>query len=349
MATPREREETSGLEKEFDLASFFQSYMAGIEASKANAAAQINASYDKLTDAAGLQKVQIDQNADRSFRDIYANAKASAINQNEQLAAMGLAKGTADAPSSGYSETSRVRADNAMRENLSRTAQARDGNLAAVDLQIGQINAERAKELSEMEREYSNQLFGAMNALMQTEFDYYVWQKEFDDKQQSDEADAAREAQELAYQKELDAYRREQEAKEYDYRREQDLLEQKRWEAEFDHQKAQDALKQSNFLSEYALKKADQSKREEEKEQAQSKDRVRIPSAKELEEAAKEERFQRYLSFARSSASFPTTEAYASYFDQLYRQQDISEEQYRRALTSRGIPGNVIKVRLGLL
>lgn len=64
------------------------------------------------------QNALIGQQHDQAARDAYANARISAIGNNEALAAQGLAGGLYQNPTSGMSETSRVAQDNALRSNL---------------------------------------------------------------------------------------------------------------------------------------------------------------------------------------------------------------------------------------
>ncbi len=74
-----------------------------------------------------------------------------------------------------------------------------------------------------------------------------------------------------------------------------------------------------------------------------------VLSEKDLAQHKADMKFRQYLRFADSRASFPTPESYTAYFDQLYRQNDITAEQYRYALRQRSISDRVIDVRLGLL
>ena len=350
-----------------DLGSFFASYLASMEQAKANASAQINAAYDSLIQSTGAQKEMIKKQADENFRGIYSNAKVSALNHNEQLAAMGLSRGAAQPASSGYAETSRVRQDVALQNNLNAAAMNRDNNLAAVDSRISELNAQRGLELSGLEREFSGQYLNALQQSAQMEFDYYALQQEL----AADQAAANREDErwqaEFDYQKQLDAWERQQWESEYAYKQQKDALSQSNWEKEYAYQQRLDAQKQANWekeylyqqqqaaqkqknwLAEYLLKQGGGSKdvqtAEEEKQQ------VTVPQLSEaqLREMQSEERFQNYLRFAQSTASFQNDEAYASYFDQLYRQASITYEQYYRALRAREYSDYVIKLRSGLL
>lgn len=356
----------------FDLGEFFTSYMQAVENSKATATAQINSAYDSLVESTNAQKDQIDKQADKSFREIYANAKVSANNQNEQLAALGLSRGNAQANSSGYGETSRIRQDVAMQNNLSNAAAVRDSNLVAVDSQINEINAQRAKELAQAEQEYNSQYLSAVQQLMQTQYNYYTWQQEFDYQKQADALSQQNWQAQFDYQKEQDAlsqqnwqtqfdYQKQADVlsqqnwqAQFDYQKEQDALSQSNWQTEFNYQKSQDALEQQNWLAEYLLKQSQAAKSSSgssDSDAAKNTDTAKTAQISNADLAAyqSEAKFNQYLQTAQSRASFPTDEAYASYFDQLYRQNDITSEQYQRALKQRGFSNNVINLRLGLL
>ncbi len=79
-------------------------------------------------------------------------ARISALGQEEKLAAAGLSSGSAyAAPTSGYTETSRVAADNNLRSNLN--------SLATTRMQQEQsARSDSAEEISQAEQDYSSSL-----------------------------------------------------------------------------------------------------------------------------------------------------------------------------------------------
>ncbi len=359
------------VDRGFSAASYLESYISAIESAKAAARAQINAGYDNLVSSTAANKEQIVKQADKSFRDIYANAKVSAVNQNEQLAALGLSRGNAKAANSGYGETSRVRLDTAMQNNLSGAAMNRDSNLALVDSKIADINAQRAKDLNNAESQYTSMYLNALQQASQMEFDYYQWQQEFDYQQQLDDRSQKNWQAQFDYQRAQDAISQSNWQDQFDYQKEQDALSQSNWQKQFDYQKTQDAVSQRNWETEFAYQKrqdaienarkaanASSSARssaksggkngsdaQEEKTQ-NAKTSKKTLSREESEALAQEQRYQRYLAFAQSAASFPTDEAYVAYFDQLYRERAITQEQYEDALTRRGFSPQSIARRL---
>ncbi len=358
------------VDKGFSAASYLESYISAIESAKAAARAQINASYDDLVSSTAANKDQIVKQADQSFRDIYANAKVSAVNQNEQLAALGLSRGSAKAANSGYGETSRVRLDTAMQNNLSGAAMNRDSNLALVDSKIADINAQRAKDLNNAESQYTSMYLNALQQASQLEFDYYQWQQEFDYQQQLDDRSQSNWQAQFDYQKAQDAISQSNWQSQLDYQKAQDAISQSNWQSQFDYQKAQDAQSQRNWETEFAYQKQQDAIANARKaasaasssaksgtgsntssadinQAAQSaQTQKKTLSEKESKALAQEQLYQRYLAFAQSTASFPTDEAYIAYFDQLYQSNAITVEQYEDALTRRGLSQRAISMRL---
>lgn len=417
LAPPIMKEDTPPVSKpNFNLGGYFDSFMGSINSAKDAVSNQINAAYDQLIQSTAAQKGEVRKQADSTFRDVYANARVSAINHNEQLAAMGLARGNGQNASSGYSETSRVRQDTAMQNNLTSVANTRDSNLAAIDQQINALNAQRAKELAAIESQYSAQSLQAMQHAAQMEFNYYTWQQEFDygklqdaqaqqnwqnqfDYQQWQDMQAQQNWQtkfdydksqdalnqknwqtKFDYDKRQDALNQKNWQTKFDYDKRQDALKQKNWQTKFDYDKQQDALNQQNWLDKFNYQKQQDAQAQKNwyanyllkqrpkksyggggssasnrgksgKSDKPDKSRLSPEQIQKLagQYDAQEAKFQEYLRFAGSVASFQDGEAYASYFDQLYRQTDITEDQYYRALHAKGYPDRVIKLRLNLM
>lgn len=121
------------------------------------------------------QNALIGQQYDQAARDAYANARISAIGNNEALAAQGLAGGLYQNPISGMSETSRVAQDNALRSNLLSVQIARQ----QATQQVAQdINALRAQGMYDAADLAASQAEALINLQMQLNEQQY--QREID-------------------------------------------------------------------------------------------------------------------------------------------------------------------------
>ncbi len=121
------------------------------------------------------QNALIGQQYDQAARDAYANARISAIGNNEALAAQGLAGGLYQSPTSGMSETSRVAQDNVLRSNLLSVQIARQ----QATQQVAQdINALRAQGMYDAADLAASQAEALINLQMQLNEQQY--QREID-------------------------------------------------------------------------------------------------------------------------------------------------------------------------
>lgn len=106
------------------------------------------------------QKAQLSREADAARGQAYTNARLSAIGNNEQLAANGLAGGLYQTPASGYSETSRTADNIAMRGNI--------GAVTASELQArAQIDAAVSELVAQGRLEDANLVANNAQALIQ--------------------------------------------------------------------------------------------------------------------------------------------------------------------------------------
>ena len=130
---------------------------------------------EKMIAAYGAQNATIDQQYDQAVRDAYANARLSAIGNNEVLAAQGLAGGLYQNPYSGYSETSRIAQDNAMRANMFAAQMARNQAKAEVERDILQLRAQGMYDAADLA---AAQMEALINLQMQ--LDEQKYQREID-------------------------------------------------------------------------------------------------------------------------------------------------------------------------
>lgn len=130
---------------------------------------------EKMIAAYGAQNATIDQQYDQAVRDAYANARLSAIGNNEALAAQGLAGGLYQNPYSGYSETSRIAQDNAMRANMFAAQMARNQAKAEVERDILQLRAQGMYDQADLA---AAQMEALINLQMQ--LDEQQYQREID-------------------------------------------------------------------------------------------------------------------------------------------------------------------------
>lgn len=96
--------------------------------------------------AAAKNKEDIKKNYDAKRKDAYVNARLSAIGNNENLASKGVAGALYDSAKSGMSETSRIAADNTLRNNINslNTGEAADKSAADLEAVIANYDADKA-------------------------------------------------------------------------------------------------------------------------------------------------------------------------------------------------------------
>lgn len=122
---------------------------------KQQAIAAKQAATKAAVDAIIANNAAIQEQALQARRAAEANARLTALGSNERIAALGLAGNAYQEPTSGFSETSRVRGDNAYQEALNSvgrdeiTALRQNSSLAA------QTEAKGASEQADLESEWS--------------------------------------------------------------------------------------------------------------------------------------------------------------------------------------------------
>lgn len=87
------------------------------------------------------QKAAAAAAAEQNRRQAYVNGRLSANRNNEQVAALGLGGNLYADPMSGYSETSRIAADNNMRTNINQVTLAEQDAINKIALQLMEQNA----------------------------------------------------------------------------------------------------------------------------------------------------------------------------------------------------------------
>lgn len=115
-----------------------QYYLAAAEAAKRAQEAATRSALKKYE--AMIPGVQEQANADRGAA--YAAGQLSSRLNAEQVAAMGLGRDIYSAPASGYSETSRIAQDMAMRNNVAAVTAAERADIREIESMMAQIQAE---------------------------------------------------------------------------------------------------------------------------------------------------------------------------------------------------------------
>lgn len=158
----------------------------------------IQSAYDASVAQYNAQLPKIKEEYDTIRSDAYKNARLSAIGNNEQLAAQGLSGNLYSRPQSGYTETSRIAQDVAMRNDLNaanRQEQSQKDEIAQQILQAGytkDINIANALAEIEMQK---------IPTLMQQN----QYQQNFEYQAGRDAVADTQYAEQLAYQKNQDA------------------------------------------------------------------------------------------------------------------------------------------------
>lgn len=93
------------------------------------------------------------QDARDSRAQAYANARLSAVGNNEVLAAQGLSGGLYDAPRSGYGESSRIRQDMNLRASLAGVDAAQIRAQQEIDSAVNQLMAQNRLEDAQIIRD----------------------------------------------------------------------------------------------------------------------------------------------------------------------------------------------------
>lgn len=100
--------------------------------------ANIRQQYQQM---AAQQEAAARAEAEQNRRQAYVNGRLSANRNNEQVAALGLGGNLYADPMSGYSETSRIAADNNMRTNINQVTLAEQNAVNEIALRLMEQNA----------------------------------------------------------------------------------------------------------------------------------------------------------------------------------------------------------------
>ena len=114
---------------------------AGYSAAGNNYQSQMNAIKEQYQQMAAQQEAAARAEAEQNRRQAYVNGRLSANQNNEQVAALGLGGNLYADPMSGYSETSRIAADNNMRTNINQVTLAEQNAINQIALKLMEQNA----------------------------------------------------------------------------------------------------------------------------------------------------------------------------------------------------------------
>lgn len=108
------------------------------------------------------QKDPIKQDAAKLRGDTYTSSRVSAIGNNEVLAQKGLAGSVYKDPRSGYSETSRVRQDTALRNALNAADLNEQKQLMAIEEKIKQLGYDTGKQKATVQAKWNEKIAQAV-------------------------------------------------------------------------------------------------------------------------------------------------------------------------------------------
>jgi len=136
------------------------------------------------TDAA-VQQLQAQEpdilQAYRGLRgDTYANARMSAIGNNEMLASQGLAGNLYSAPRSGVSETSRIAQDNALRTGIGNLNMEEQRALQRLKTAIAQARMAGEQSMAGLESDYYGRMAQAQQGDAERRYSEYMSNRAFD-------------------------------------------------------------------------------------------------------------------------------------------------------------------------
>ena len=104
------------------------------------------------------QKPMIKNTYDSARGQAYTGARVSALGNNEAMANMGLAGNAYTAPRSGYSETSRVRQDVSMQNELGALSQEQRGAMQRLQEAISRSQMQRTADMTDINAQYQQQV-----------------------------------------------------------------------------------------------------------------------------------------------------------------------------------------------
>lgn len=154
----------------------------------------LDAAYNQQVNELNAQLPEIKNTYDAQRNQTYRNARATALGNNEGLAARGLAGNAYTAPVTGYSETSRIAETNALRNALNALNLQQQGQENTIGKEIRQAGYSRDAALAEALANIEQNRIAAQQAENQfgANYNLNVWRA-----QQEQEQAAA----EMAYEK----------------------------------------------------------------------------------------------------------------------------------------------------
>lgn len=114
---------------------------SGYDQIASNYSAQMNNIRSQYQQMAAQSEAAARAEAEQNRRQAYVNGRLSANRNNEQVAALGLGGNIYDDAMSGYSETSRIAADNNMRTNINQVTLAEQSAINEIALKLMDQNA----------------------------------------------------------------------------------------------------------------------------------------------------------------------------------------------------------------
>lgn len=138
------------------------------------------AGYKANEDKLNAQIPKIAQQYDRQRSLAYANARINALGNNERLAAKGLGGNAYAAPTTGYSESSRIADDNALRNALNYANMQQQGTEDDIRGQINDLALQRDKGAADLYTQLAQALMGAQQSESQFAANYGQNQSQFD-------------------------------------------------------------------------------------------------------------------------------------------------------------------------
>ena len=108
------------------------------------------------------QKDPIKEAAAKLRGDTYTNARLSAIGNNEVLAQKGLAGGVYQEPRSGYSETSRIHQDTALRGSLNAADLEETKKIAEIEAKIKDLGYDTGKQIAASTSRWNEKIAAAV-------------------------------------------------------------------------------------------------------------------------------------------------------------------------------------------
>ena len=138
------------------------------------------ADYKANEDKLNAQIPKIAQEYDKQRSRAYANARITALGNNERLAAKGLAGNAYTTPTTGYSESSRIADDNALRNALNYANMQQQGAEDDIRSRINDLALQRDKGAADLYTQLAQALMGTQQSENQFAANYGQNQSQFD-------------------------------------------------------------------------------------------------------------------------------------------------------------------------